>query len=87
MANDTPFIDLPSPPRDDQQPTSAADIRGWDFDDEYVRATNYQKSINARVRSRLSFLNLLKGSPAAYRELQRKSLPLAESSPPYIEGD
>ncbi len=92
MANDTPFVDLPTPPGDANQPLGDSLIRGWDHGSpvegsEYLRATQYRDSINQRVRSRIQFLLQLRGDPAAYKSLQRKTLPLAESSPPYIEGD
>lgn len=91
MANDTPFVELPSPPASPSQPAADADIRGTDnygplTGDEYQKAVAYAASIRARVLSKNRFLLLLSGNKKAYRALLHKTLPLAESSPPHYDG-
>lgn len=92
MANDTPFVDLPTPPASSNQPVKEANIRGNDFaatstDDEYLRAIAYRDHIVAMTRNKRANLLLLAGSKEAYQSLQRKTLPLTEAAPPYIEAD
>lgn len=92
MANDTPFVDLPTPPASANQPVKEADIRGHDHansltDDEYLRAIAYRDHIVNLTRNKRATLLSLRGSKEAYKTLQRKTLPLTDSAPPYIEAD
>lgn len=90
MPNDTPFVELPSPPRSPTQTAAEADIRGYDHgtptDDEHARALAYRKHIVNMGKNRASLLARLGGNKAAFRSLQHKTLPLTKSAPPYIEG-
>jgi hypothetical protein len=105
VANDTPFVPLPTPPASFYQPVKEADIRGHDFTpsgypdystgyaapstdgDEYLRAIAYREHLVAMTRNKTAHLLALRGSRTAYAELQRKTLALTESAPPYIEAD
>jgi hypothetical protein len=89
--NDTPFVELPQPPRSFAQPPNEADLRGNDFarsvgDDEYVRATAYRDHIFATSTAKANALAKLAGDPAAYRSLQHKTLPLTKAAPPYLDS-
>lgn len=86
MANDTPFVELSSPPRDANQPLSEADKRGVDFNGEYLKATGYRDHINTMDAGKKRLLDMLKGSQAAADSLQRKTQALTDSAPPYIDS-
>lgn len=91
MANDTPFVELPSPPRSPSQTAVEADLRGNDFgptadDDEHARAVAYREHLRLLTKNKTAHLLMLRGSKAALRSLQHKTLPLTQSAPPYVEG-
>lgn len=92
MANDQPFVELPSPPRSPSQTPADADVRGNNFgptenDDETVRAIAYREHLVAMTRNKTANLRALGGSKEAFRTLQHKTLPLTQAAPPYIEAD
>lgn len=56
-------------------------------EDEYLKATAYREHLVNLTRKKRENLLRLAGSKEAYKSLQRKTLALADSSPPYIEAD
>lgn len=90
MANDTPFVALPSPPRSPTQPSKEADIRGDDFgptvdDDEYARAIAYREHLKMMALAKKANILRLAGSKEAAKTLQHKTLALTKSAPSYVE--
>lgn len=90
MPNDTPFVDLPTPPASPSQSEQSADIRGTSYgptitDDDDARAQAYRDHLLTMSKGHLEILSKLQGSRAAARSLQHKTLPLTAGAPPYID--
>lgn len=92
MANDQPFVELPSPPRSPSQDSRSQDIRGNDFgptvnDDDGLRARAYAAHLLAMARNKRDMVLKLKGSATAFRSLWHKTAPLTDGVPPYVDSD
>lgn len=85
MANDTPFVPLPSPPVDPTQSGPEADIRGYDRDDEHAKAIAYKAHLAQIAKAAQVRLRALNGNGEARRNLHRKTAALLPQAPPYVE--
>jgi hypothetical protein len=86
--NDQPFVDLPKPPASTTQPTSDADIRGYDhedIDDEYAKATAYAQHLTDMANGHERIVNMLRAPVEPYLSLERKTKPLTEAAPPHVD--
>lgn len=89
--NDTPFVELPSPPRSHTQSPEEADIHGNDLEgiggDEHARAVQYRDDKIAQSKAHVDvILAPLKGDKDAYRTLLHKTLPISNLPPPYLDA-
>jgi len=91
---DTPFVDLSSPPRSNEQPIAGdANVRGWDFQsdpqvpaaDEWWRATQYAQHLTDMANGHARIVAMLAGNREAAESLQRKTLALTRAAPPHVD--
>lgn len=86
--NDQPFVDLPKPPASTTQPSSDADIRGYDhedIDDEYAKAMAYAQHLTDMANGHEKIVAMLTAPVGPYLSLQRKMLPLTNAAPPHVD--
>lgn len=86
MVNDSPFVPLPSPPRDPTQSDAEADVHGYDRDDEHAKALAYKQHVADIATKQREHLAILNGNTDARRNLHRKWIGVLPNTPPYLEG-